>query len=122
EQVAQEPKIKTFTSYEIQEYIVGEKKKLEGVKFFDRANNKQVTLNPDGVFLLVGLKPNTEIAEGVVEQDQRGFIKTDEKMMSNIPGLFAIGDCRSQSTQQVAAAVGEGAIVVPKIRELLKKH
>jgi thioredoxin reductase (NADPH) len=74
------------------------------------------------VFLLVGLKPNTEIAEGVVEQDQRGFIKTDEKMMSNISGLFAIGDCRSQSTQQVAAAVGEGAIVVAKIREHLKKH
>ena len=122
EQVAQEPKIKTFTSYEIQEYIVGEKKTLESVRFFDRANNKQVTLNPDGVFLLVGLKPNTEIAEGVVEQDQRGFIKTDEKMMSNITGLFAIGDCRSQSTQQVAAAVGEGAIVVAKIREILKKH
>jgi thioredoxin reductase (NADPH) len=122
DQVAKEPKIKTFTSYEIQEYIVGEKKKLEGVRFFDRANNKQVTLNPDGVFLLVGLKPNTEIAEGVVEQDKRGFIKTDEKLMSNISGLFAIGDCRSQSTQQVAAAVGEGAIVVAKIRELLKKH
>jgi len=122
EQVTKEPKIKTFTSYEIKEYIVGEKKKLEGVRFFDRANNKHVTLKPDGVFLLVGLKPNTEIAEGVVEMDQRGFIKTDEKMMTNIPGLFAIGDCRSQSTQQVAAAVGEGAIVVAKIRELLKNN
>ncbi len=122
EQVAQEPKIKTFTSYEIKEYIVGEKKKLEGVRFFDRANNKQVTLKPDGVFLLVGLKPNTEITEGVVEMDQRGFIKTDEKLMTNIPGIFAIGDCRSKSTQQVASAVGEGAIVVFKIREHLKNH
>jgi len=53
---------------------------------------------------------------------QRGFIITDEKLMTNIPGIFAVGDCRSQSTQQVAAAVGEGAIVVVKIRELLKKH
>ena len=119
EQIAQNPKIKAFTSFEIKEYLVGERKTLEGVRFFDRANQKEVILKPDGVFLFVGLKPNTKIAEGIVELDSRGYVKTDEKMMTNIPGLFAIGDCRSKSTQQVASTVGEGAIVALKIRSYL---
>ena len=121
DQITKEPKIKTLTSYEIKEFIVGNKKKLDGVKFYDRANDKEVILKPDGVFIFVGLKPNAQFVENVVEMDKRGFIITDKDMMTNVQGLYAIGDCRSNSTWQVASAVGEGAIVALSIRNYLKK-
>ena len=122
DQIAENPKIKAYTSYEIKEFIVGEKKKLDGVRFYDRANDKEVILRPDGAFLFVGMKPNTKLVKDIVELDERGFIKTNEALMTSSKGLFAIGDCRSQSTQQVAAAVGEGATVALKIRNHLRCH
>ncbi|MHA1219994.1 MAG: NAD(P)/FAD-dependent oxidoreductase, partial [Candidatus Heimdallarchaeaceae archaeon] len=121
-EISKNPKIKTLTSYETKEFLVGEKKQLEGVRLFDRANRKEVILKPDGVFMLVGLKPNVRIVEKLVDLDERGFIKTDEKMTTSIPGIFAAGDCRSSSTWQVASAVGEGAIVALKIRDYLRSH
>lgn len=120
DQISAEPKIKTLTSYEIKEFIVGEKKKLEGVRFIDLTTDEEVVLQPDGVFIFVGLKPNVTIVENIVDLDERGFIKTDDKMMTSLPGLFAIGDCRSESTWQVASAVGEGAIVALRIRNYLR--
>ena len=120
DQISAEPKIKTLTSYEIKEFIVGEKKKLEGVRFIDLTNEEEVVLKPDGVFIFVGLKPNVTIVEKIVDLDEMGFIKTDDKMMTSLPGLFAIGDCRSESTWQVASAVGEGAIVALRIRNYLR--
>ncbi|MCG3255342.1 MAG: FAD-dependent oxidoreductase, partial [Candidatus Heimdallarchaeota archaeon] len=75
-EISANPKIKTLTSYETKEFLVGEKKQLEGVRFFDRANQKEVILKPDGVFMLVGLKPNAKIVEQLVDLDERGYIKT----------------------------------------------
>ena len=120
DQIRQVPNITTFTGYEIKEFLVGEKKQLEGVRFYDRKNEKEVLLKPDGVFMLVGLKPITAFAEDFVEMDGRGYILTDDKLMTNIPGVFAAGDCRSTATPQVASAVGEGAIVAVKIRDYLR--
>ncbi|MHA1304108.1 MAG: FAD-dependent oxidoreductase [Candidatus Heimdallarchaeaceae archaeon] len=119
QKIAENPKIKTFTSYEIKKFIAGPRKTLEGVLFYDRANNKEVIFKPDGVFVFVGLKPNAKLVEHLVDLDKRGFIVTDSKMMTRTPGLFAIGDCRGGSTQQAASAVGEGAIVALKIRDYL---
>ncbi len=111
-----------MTSYETKEFLVGDKKQLEGVRFFDRANQKEVILKPDGVFLFVGFKPNVAIAENLVDLDERGFIITDEKRMTSVTGIFATGDCRSNSTWQVASAVGDGAIVALKVRDYLRSH
>ncbi|MCG3259411.1 MAG: FAD-dependent oxidoreductase [Candidatus Heimdallarchaeota archaeon] len=121
-EISKNPKIKTLTSYETKEFLVGEKKQLEGVRLFDRVNQKEVILKPDGVFMLVGLKPTVKIVKNLVDLDERGFIKTDEKMLTSVPGIFAAGDCRSKSTWQIASAVGEGAIVALKIRDYLRSH
>lgn len=121
-EISTNPKIKTLTSYETKEFLVGDKKQLEGVRFFDRANQKEVILKPDGVFLFVGFKPNVAIAENLVDLDERGFIITDEKRMTSVTGIFATGDCRSNSTWQVASAVGDGAIVALKVRDYLRSH
>jgi thioredoxin reductase (NADPH) len=74
----------------------------------------------DGVFIFVGLKPNTDFLAGSgIELDQQGLVKTDLHLQTNIPGVFASGDVRSGATMQIASAVGEGAAAALSIREFL---
>lgn len=83
---------------------------------------KQMNVNTDGVFIFAGLKPNTDFLKGSgVDLDEVGFIKTDLKLRTNIPGIFASGDVRSGSTMQIASAVGEGATVAHSIRKFLQE-
>lgn len=78
----------------------------------------------DGVFVFIGLDPNTGFLAGSgVELDAQGLVKTNDKLATNIPGVFACGDVRSGATMQIASAVGEGAIAALSIREYLEeKH
>jgi len=74
----------------------------------------------DGVFVFVGLKPNTEFLAGSgIELDEVGLIKTNALLETNIPGIYASGDVRSGATTQIASAVGEGAAAALSIREYL---
>ena len=56
------------------------------------------------------MESKTEIFKGKINMDERGFIITDEDMLTNIPGVFAAGDVRSKRVRQIATAVGDGAI------------
>jgi thioredoxin reductase (NADPH) len=81
------------------------------------------TFETDGVFVFVGLKPNTQFLEGSgVELDEYGLVKTDNHLSTNIPGVFASGDVRSGATMQIASAVGEGATAALSIREYIDKQ
>ena len=86
-------------------------------------DGKKVSFETDGVFVFVGLKPNTAFLAGSgVELDERGMVKTDLHLMTNVPGIFASGDVRSHATMQIASAVGEGATAALSIREYLDGH
>lgn len=75
----------------------------------------------DGVFIFIGLLPNTGFLAGSdVELDEIGMIVTDKNLATNVPGVFASGDVRSGATAQIASAVGEGATAALKIREYLE--
>ncbi|MDY6854909.1 MAG: thioredoxin-disulfide reductase [Thermodesulfobacteriota bacterium] len=63
-----------------------------------------------GVFMYVGLKPNTEFLKGLLSLDKRGFVITDDEMKTSVPGIFAAGDVRVKLLRQIATAVGDGAI------------
>ena len=77
----------------------------------------------DGVFIFIGLKPNTQFLEGSgVELDERRLIKPDNHLATSLPGVFASGDVRSGATMQVASAVGEGATAALSIREYLESQ
>ena len=81
-------------------------------------DGKEVTLEADGVFVFVGLVPNTQFLAGSgVELDEVGLVKTNQKLETNIPGIFAAGDVRHGATMQIASAVGEGASAALSIRE-----
>ena len=76
---------------------------------------------PDGVFVFIGLLPNTGfLKDSGVQFDERGLINTDENLQTAIKGVFASGDVRSGATMQIASAVGEGATAALKIREYLE--
>ncbi|HEX6844570.1 MAG TPA: FAD-dependent oxidoreductase [Actinomycetota bacterium] len=78
--------------------------------------------HPAGVFVFIGLDPNTGFLKGVVDLDERGFAVTDPEFMTSMPGVFAAGDVRQGSTKQLASAVGEGAAVAIQIRRYLDRQ
>lgn len=83
-------------------------------------NGEQREMTADGLFIFIGLIPNTQFLEGSgVELDGAGHIVTDEQLRTTIPGVFASGDVRSGATMQIASAVGEGAEVALQLREYL---
>jgi thioredoxin reductase (NADPH) len=120
ERIAREPKI-TVHFNTTTERIEGEGMKVTKVIGHDKAAGKSVEFPADGVFVFVGLFPNTKFLDGSgVELDERQFVVTDDKLETKIPGVFAAGDVRSCATMQIASAVGEGATAALKIREFLE--
>ncbi|HEX2426036.1 MAG TPA: FAD-dependent oxidoreductase [Actinomycetota bacterium] len=94
--------------------------KLGAVAIKDLETGTSTELHPAGVFVFIGLDPNTEVVKGQIDLDDRGFIVTDMGMQTSLPGVFAAGDVRSGSTKQLASAVGEGAAAAIAIRQYLE--
>lgn len=98
--------------------------KLEGDKFLKKVHldNKQV-LELDGLFIEIGTIPSSIIADQLgVKLDKEGYIVVDEKMATNIPGVFAAGDITTGSNKiwQVTTAVGEGTVAANSVKNYLK--
>jgi thioredoxin reductase (NADPH) len=94
--------------------------KLERVVLKDMATGALQTIETNGVFVFIGLTPNTGIISGQVQLDERGFIETDIGLQTSAAGVFAAGDCRAGSTKQAASAAGEGAAVALAIRRYIQ--
>lgn len=114
-----EGKITVHLNTTTDEIVADENQKV--VKVVGTKDGQKTDFPTDGVFVFVGLLPNTQFLSGSkVELDDRGFIKTDDKLQTAIPGVFASGDVRSGATMQIASAVGEGATAALNIREYLE--
>ncbi|HEX7633257.1 MAG TPA: FAD-dependent oxidoreductase [Candidatus Saccharimonadales bacterium] len=84
-------------------------------------DGKKVEFETDGVFVFVGLMPNSQfLAPTPVKLDEIGFVLTDPDLHTSMKGVFAAGDIRSGATMQIASAAGEGATAALKIREYLE--
>lgn len=84
-------------------------------------DGQKVEFPTDGVFVFVGLKPNTQfLKDSEVRLDEIGFIIAEQGLKTSMPGVFASGDVRSGATMQIASAVGEGATAALRIREFLE--
>ena len=92
----------------VAEKIEGEEK-VEGIEVRNVKTGEKKRLDVDGIFIFVGIRPNTGFLAGLVEMDKTGFIITDTEMATSQPGLFAAGDCRAKALRQIANAVGDGA-------------
>ena len=83
---------------------------LEGMIIKDVETGKDTRLEVDGLFVAVGSHPHTDILKDLIDMDEQGYVKVDDKMQTSIPGIFAAGDIRLLSLRQIATAVGDGAI------------
>lgn len=138
EKALSHPQIEARFNTEVTKFS-GEGGKLKAVEIKDLKSGAADTIHPAGVFVFIGLTPNTGFLNGTgVELNQWGFIQTGHDLVhdgrqipafagrppmfleTNIPGVFAAGDVRQGSTKQVAAAAGEGATAALLIREYLK--
>lgn len=101
--------------------IVGEEGKVTKVVGTDKTTGEKVEFPTDGVFVFVGLKPNTEfLKDSPIELDEIGFVKSNDRLETAVPGVFVAGDVRSGATMQIATATGEGASAALYIREYLE--
>jgi thioredoxin reductase (NADPH) len=108
-------------NHAVKEFKIADSR-ISGVVVEDRSNGELKELQYDGVFVFIGLSPNSDLVKDKNETDHLGFVITDNDLMSSLPGLFAAGDVRLGSTKQAASAVGEGAAAALMIREYLKKE
>ncbi len=103
--------------------IAGEEGKVTKVLGTDQKTGQKVEFPTDGVFVFVGLKPNTDfLKSSKIELDEVGLVKTNEHLETNMPGVYAAGDVRSGATMQIASATGEGATAALRMREYLNEH
>ena len=109
------PNISTVMGKNIVE-IKGNGAKVESVILDDGSEIKT-----NGIFVFVGTLPNSKIVEGLVDT-QNGFVVTDEKMNTSLPGLFAVGDVRNTSFRQVVTATGDGAKAAHSADEYIQEN
>ena len=102
------------------EFLADEKGLFKSLTIEDNDSKEKEIISADGVFIFVGLIPNTDFLNGFVELDQRNFIKTEcGTVQTSVPGVLAAGDCRMGAVAQVAAATGEGVMASYAVRKYL---
>lgn len=82
----------------------------------------QRRLSVDGVFVAVGILPNTEFLEGFLETDEAGYLKAGEDCAASVPGVFAAGDVRTKKLRQVLTGAADGANAVASVQEYLMEY
>ena len=91
------------------EKVIGDGAKVHQLEYTDRESNKLEKLDLDGVFVQIGLVPNSQFLKGTVELTKFGEIITDEKCRTNVKGIYAAGDVTTTPYKQIVIAMGEGA-------------
>ncbi|MEO0184429.1 MAG: thioredoxin-disulfide reductase [candidate division WOR-3 bacterium] len=105
-----------FTNKELVNFLlehevisINGQEKVESIKVRDRKTGKEKIVPVGGVFIYVGLIPNSDFVRGYLKTDENGFIYTNENFETSVPGIFAAGDIRVKKIRQVVVACSEGA-------------
>ena len=84
------------------------KGKLDRIRIKNIKTNEEKDFKTDGVFIFIGADPATKFLQGFAELDERGYIKTNERLETSVPGMFAAGEVRASAVKQLVSACGEG--------------
>jgi thioredoxin reductase (NADPH) len=122
DKVEDDPKIEVLLERKVVGFSPKQDGKVGTVILENSKTGEREEHHPDGVFVFIGLDPNTAFVKGVVDLDERGFVATDDRFRTSVAGIFAAGDVRAGSTKQLASAVGEGAAVAIQIRGFLEQQ
>lgn len=120
EKVAEKSNMSVTLNHDIKEFSIANNR-LETVIAEDRTTGEKKEWKYDGVFVFIGLTPNSDLVKELATLDQWGFVATDKTLMASLPGLFIAGDVRTGSTKQAASAAGEGATAALMIRQYLNE-
>jgi thioredoxin reductase (NADPH) len=99
---------------------------INGEQFVQSVDVKNVktgrkdNLETSGVFLYVGVKPNSDLFDFKIDTDQGGFLRTDENMRTSVEGIYAVGDVRAKQLRQIVTATGEGATAAFAVEKYLE--
>jgi alkyl hydroperoxide reductase subunit F len=102
------PNVTVITSAQTTE-VTGNGEKVNGLRYKDRDTDELRTVELEGIFVQIGLLPNTDWLKGTIELSPRGEIIVDNRGETSIPGIFAAGDVTTVPYKQIVIAVGEGA-------------
>ena len=102
--------------------MLGDGSKLSGLRFTDRTNGQVSDLELAGVFVQIGLLPNTDWLKGAVELSPRGEIVVDDRGHTNVPGVFAAGDATTEPFKQIVVAMGAGSTAALSAFDFLIRH
>ena len=89
--------------------VLGAAGKVTTLRYEDRATNEMHDIALEGIFVQIGLLPNTDWLKGVIELSPRGEVIVDDRGQTSMPGVFAAGDCTTVPYKQIIIAMGEGA-------------
>jgi thioredoxin reductase (NADPH) len=113
-----QPKIEFIWDSVVEEVVGGEA--VKALRLRNVKTRQTSTLEVDGVFVAVGLTPNSQQFADTLKLAESGHIITDESMATSVPGLFSAGDVRQSSARQVASAVGDGATAAKAVFSYLR--
>jgi thioredoxin reductase (NADPH) len=115
------PKIEVIWNTSVTE-IKGDASGAKELLLASTVDNSVSTLAATGVFIFIGFTPNSGLIKEHFAHDASGYIVTDDRMMTSIPGLFAAGDLRVQLTRQVTTAVGDATTAAIAVEKYLAER
>lgn len=115
----QNPKIEFVWNSTLEE-IKG-KEEVEALVIKNVVTNEKTEVSAAGIFFFVGMIPQTEFLKGMVELDRKGYIPVDEQKRTNVPGIYAIGDCTQTYLRQVVTSAADGAIAATASERYVKE-
>jgi thioredoxin reductase (NADPH) len=115
------PKIEVIWNKRVREFK-GTPAGLQTLELVDTLTGEPSSLAATGAFVFIGFRPNTGLVKQHAEHDPSGYLITDDRMMSSIPGLFAAGDVRSQLTRQITTAVGDATTAAIAVEKYLTER
>ncbi len=101
--------------------IIGDER-VEGIEYHDKVSGYTKSISADGVFIAVGMQPETDFVKEVAELDEYGYIEAGEDCVTNVRGLFAAGDVRKKPLRQLACAVSDGAVCVKSAEDYISRN
>lgn len=116
------PKVEVIWNQRVREITGDNLAGVDALHLEDTRVGTLSTLPVTGVFVFIGFRPNTGIVKGHFDHDASGYIITDDRMMTSIPGLFAAGDLRVQLTRQVTTAVGDATTAAIAVEKYLAER
>jgi NADH-dependent peroxiredoxin subunit F len=115
------PNVTTLVNAQTTE-ITGDGQRVNGLLYKDRASGEEMRVALDGVFVQIGLVPNTEWLKGAVEMSRHGEIIVDARGQTSLPGVFAAGDATTVPFKQIIIAAGDGAKAALGAFDYLIRH